>query len=130
MRRSVPNRSPYTLFHAATHAIRGDNEAVAISPSSPACGYCQRAWDEVEDPGQAFTYQYHSSVAVEYLCSTCYTPRISAPNALGIESYRGKNRVPCPGKLGMLPGSGGIVTPEGTLHLALTSTSGGASRTP
>lgn len=113
------NLSPYTLFHAATSAIRDDNEAVMVSPSSPACGYCQRAWREVEDPEQAFTYQYAPYSAVEYLCSTCYTPRISAPNALGIESYRGKNRIPSSGKLGMLPGSGGIVTPNGTLHLAL-----------
>lgn len=113
------NLSPYTLFHAATRAVRDDNEAATVAPTSPACGYCQRRWEEVEDRGQAFAYRYDPSVAVETLCSTCYTPRISAPNALGIESYRGKNRAPSPGKLGMLPGCGGVVTHDGTLHLAL-----------
>lgn len=111
--------NPYALFHAATHVVREDNEAGPVTPTSLACGYCQRGWNEVEDPDQAFTYRYSPPTAVEYLCSTCYTPRISAPNALGIESYRGKSRIPTPGKLGMLAGSGGIVTHEGTLHLAL-----------
>jgi hypothetical protein len=113
------NLSPYALLHAATHAVREDNAAEPVTPTTPACGYCQRGWEEVEEPGQAFAYRYAPSAAVELLCSTCYTPRISAPHALGIESYRGKSRAPSPGKLGMLPGCGGIVTHDATLHLAL-----------
>lgn len=115
------NVSPYTLLHAATHAIRADNDTAPVEPLTPACGCCQRAWEAVEDPGVAFPYQYARGMATEFLCSACYTPRIGSKTGLGVEQRTGST-TPSGGKLGMLNNSGAIVTPDGVLHLVLTET--------
>ena len=112
------NFCAHELLHRATHHLRLENRASPVTPTSPGCAYCQRPWETVEDAGVAYGYQYTPQMATEFLCSSCYTPRIAAEQALGVERLAGKG-TPVFGKLGMLPGSGGIITPEGVLHLAL-----------
>lgn len=112
---------PYQLFHHATEAIRADAGIMerAIDPPTPTCAYCNREWSAVENPGVALAYRYDTGLAYEYLCTTCYTPRIGAHRMLGIDSYRGNKKTPCYGKLGMLNSSGAVITGDGILHLAL-----------
>lgn len=112
----------YERFHRATSQIRAErSESDWSSPPahSWACSSCGRPWDQVEDPQRCGVYQYASGVAREYECTTCHTVRVSSPDYLGIEMYRGKRRVPSGARLGMLPGCGGVITANDELHLAL-----------
>lgn len=116
-------RSEYERFHRATGLIRSERmtrEAWATPPeTSSGCSICGRAWNQVEDPTLCGTYQYNTSMACEYECTTCHTVRMAAPTTLGIEQYRGKDKVPSGGRLGMLPGCGGVITADDELYLAL-----------
>lgn len=111
-------RSGYALLHAATREFRERAALELVDPPSASCACCQREWSQVEDPGRAVVYRYDASCSPEYVCTTCYTPRIASPDMLGIER-RSKSGKAVYGKLGMLPGSGGVITPSGALHLAL-----------
>lgn len=115
------SQSPHERFYSATQWIRDDIQSgKAITPTSNACACCQRRWGNTENGGQAFAYQYGAGLAVEQVCAACYTPRIGAAQALGCERFAGGNpEKPVYGKLGMLPGSSGIITPDGDLHLGL-----------
>lgn len=118
----MPTENAYQRFYEATRLIREqDTETQWIAPASTShgCSSCGRLWREVEDPDTCGVYQYSSSVAPEYECTACHTVRIKAPEALGIEMYRGKNKVPNGGRLGMLPSCGGVIDPANRLHLAL-----------
>lgn len=110
-------KSGYTLLHSATQEFRERASLNVVEPPSAACACCQREWPHVEDPGQAVEYRYGSGYQTEYVCTTCYTPRIGS-DMLGIER-RTTTGVEVHAKLGMLPGSGGVITPSGELHLAL-----------
>lgn len=113
----------HQIFFDATTAIREDAEPKTVSPTGSGCACCGRGWAEVEAPDRAYPYSYDSSTGTEEYCLTCATPRLSAPTVLGIESYRGGGKSgvkkPVGGKLGMLMGSGGVITANGELHLAL-----------
>lgn len=110
----------YALLHRATQALRQHADVTLVTPPTAACACCARPWQDVEDPGQAAEYKYGVNCAVEYVCTTCYTPRIGSEAMLGIERYSVGNRDnPVYAKLGMLPGSAGVITPSGALHLAL-----------
>lgn len=115
------NSAPYQRFYQATTWIReGLPGDTTITPTNSACACCARPWEETENPDQAFRYQYSAGMAVEQVCVTCYTVRIGSRAALGVERFAGGNPdKPVFGKLGMLPGSGGIITPNNELHLAL-----------
>lgn len=115
-------KTAYQLFHEATREIRqrDGKDLKAHEPTTAGCACCGRSWEAVEDPGQAISYQYSSACAIEWLCTTCYTPRVGSPSMLGVERFAGGNPdKPVFGKLGMLPGSGGIITQDAVLHLAL-----------
>ena len=111
----------YKLFHGATDWIREDLDNVATQPpSTSGCACCGRPWQQTENPELAYCYQYSSGMATELYCETCYTPRIPSPTGLGVERFAGGNpEKPVSGKLGMLPGSSGVITPDDTLHLGL-----------
>lgn len=112
----------YERFHRATVQIRAERSEQGWSAPparSRACSICGRPWDQVEDPTQCGVYQYVDGLAREYECTTCHTVRVSAPDYLGIEMYRGKNKVPSGARLGMLPGCGGVITANDELFLAL-----------
>lgn len=112
----------FERFHRATSQIRDEyaEDKWQVPPAhSQACAACGRPWKNVEDPNLCGVYQYSTSMAREYECSTCHTARIASPEVLGIEMYRGKNKVPSGGRLGMLPGCGGVITTHDELHLAL-----------
>lgn len=112
----------YVRFHRATSRIRDELQASRwIVPPEGAlgCASCSRSWGETENPDICGVYQYGSGFAHEYECTTCHTVRISAPNHLGIEMLRGKDKIPSGGRLGMLPGCGGIITSYDGIHLAL-----------
>jgi hypothetical protein len=117
----MPDSTAYKLFYAATGWIRDDLPTnKAFMPTSVACACCGRRWRETEEPAQAFAYQYGAGMAIEQTCATCYTPRVASARGLGVERFAAGNpNNPVYGKLGMLPGSGGIVTPDAELHLAL-----------
>lgn len=111
-------KTGYALLHEATREFRERADLEIVDPPNSSCACCQRAWSQVEDAGDAMIYQYDASCSAEYVCTTCYTPRIGSPDMLGVER-RSKTGKPVYGKLGMLPGSGGVITPSGELHLAL-----------
>lgn len=113
-------KTAHARLHAATMMIRQDADMATVTPPSFACSACGRPWSEVEDPNQAAIYQYSSAQAKEYVCTACYTVRIPARHALGVERYsQGNPDNPVFAKLGMLPGSGGVLTAHNQLHLAL-----------
>lgn len=113
----------YQLFHAATDWIRDDIDFDKVDtqvPSTPGCACCGRPWQQTENPERSYCYQYSSGMATELYCEACYTPRVASPTALGVERFAGGNPDnPVSGKLGMLPGSCGVITPDGSLHLGL-----------
>lgn len=110
----------YSRFHAATTAIREENPPKTKTPDTPGCACCTRPWDQVEDPYQAAAYRYNSTCAIEWVCTTCYTPRPPSCKTLGIERlHLGKPEYPVGGKLGMLPGCSGLITSENVLHMGL-----------
>lgn len=122
----MPDSLAYQLFFEATRAIHEASSAnlATQAPTTPGCACCGRAWDETEVPTVAYRYQYSSGQAIEQYCVSCYTARIGSPNALGVERFaRGNPDAPVYGKLGMLPGSSGVIlqgshnAPE--LHLGL-----------
>jgi len=118
----MPVDNAYQRFHQATAIIRQDAPADRWGtppPSSHGCSICGRPWDDVEDPGVAGAYQYSSSFSREYECTSCHTVRIPARESLGIEMYRGKAQAPSPGRLGMLPSCGAVITPDNQLHMAV-----------
>ena len=108
----------YALLHQATKGFRDPAMMDTFTPTTASCACCQRAWAEVEDPGVAMEYQYSAGYAFESVCTTCYTPRLPATAMLGVEKLA-RGGKPVGGKLGMLAGSGGVITPSGELHLAL-----------
>ena len=116
-----PRHRAYQLLYQATHALRQHSQHVTLTPKTPSCACCERRWAEVEAPFQAAEYRYGKSGETEYLCLTCYTPRISSEVMLGIErmNITGNTSTEIYGKLGMLVGSGGIVTPQAELYLTL-----------
>lgn len=116
----------YQLFYGATRAIHGTPMAnvATQAPTTDGCACCARPWLDTEDPTVAYRYQYSSGQVVEQYCVTCYTARIGSPTALGVERFaRGNPEKPVYGKLGMLPGSSGVVLMnddnEPELHLGL-----------
>lgn len=115
------NQSAHQRFYQATEWVREDlPSGKEITPTNNACACCVRPWQQTENPSEAFAYQYAAGMAIEQVCATCYTPRIPAPRALGCERFAAGNPDnPVFGKLGMLPGSSGIITPDNQLHLAL-----------
>lgn len=113
------NASAHALYYAATHGLLDDAQIQWHTPATPACACCGRAWAATEAPGKAFEYQYSSSLATEWFCVTCAIPRVASVKYLGVERVAGKSSIPVGGKLGMLPGSGGLITPSGAIHLAL-----------
>lgn len=110
----------WRLFHATPEFRRGASFA-ALTPTTPCCACCDRRWADVEVPFEALEYAYGKVGKTEYVCWTCYTPRIPSEAMLGLERWNitGKTHTPIYGKLGMLVGSGGIITPENALHLTL-----------
>ncbi|MDP3535130.1 MAG: hypothetical protein Q8S08_07045, partial [Halomonas sp.] len=116
-----PRHRAYQLLYQATHALRQHSKQAVLTPKTPSCACCDRPWAEVEAPFQAAEYYYGKSGEAEYLCLTCYTPRISSEVMLGIErmNITGNTRTEIYGKLGMLVGSGGIITPQAELYLTL-----------
>lgn len=112
--------SAHGLFFQATSLIREVHPPTLEAPPTPLCAVCGRPFEETETPGSAYPYRYGGGMATEYLCLACATPRIAAPRVLGVERLAGGNpEAPVGAKLGMLPGSGGLITPAGELHLAL-----------
>lgn len=108
----------HALLYRATQGFRDDANLEVVTPPTPACASCQRPWHEVEEPHQGVVYQYASPLAKEYVCSTCYTPRIGSGAMLGVERTAGRSGKPVYAKLGMMPGCGGVITPDGELHLS------------
>jgi hypothetical protein len=111
----------YRRLFAATHELRVGAEFSRFTPDTPSCACCNRRWSEVEAPFQAAEYRYGKSGEPEQVCLTCYTPRIPSERLLGLERYNhtGNTTTPIYGKLGMLVGSGGIITPRNELYLTL-----------
>lgn len=113
-------KSAHERLHACTGMIRAENRMKPTTPPTLACAVCGRRWDDVEDAQEAYAYQYSTNQAKEWTCSACYVMRVAAPETLGIERFaRGKPDNPVYAKLGMLPGSGGLLTVDNELHLAL-----------
>lgn len=111
----------YQRLFAATTPFREQAYAEHFTPSTPSCSCCSRRWSDVEAPFQAASYSYGKSGQPEQVCLTCYTLRIPSEEMLGLERYNktGNTVTPIYGKLGMLVGSGGIITPQNTLYLTL-----------
>lgn len=111
----------YQRLFASTAPFRANANVECFTPSTPSCSCCFRRWPEVEAPFQAVNYCYGKSGQPEQVCLTCYTLRIPGEWTLGLERYNktGNTVTPIYGKLGMLVGSGGIITPQNTLYLAL-----------
>jgi len=122
----MPDSLAHQLFFGATRAIHEAPPAKhsTQAPTTAGCACCGRAWEETEAPTVAYRYKYSSGQAIEQYCTGCYATRIGNPTALGVErSALGNPDNPVYGKLGMLPGSSGIIlqgrnnAPE--LHLGL-----------
>jgi len=111
----------YRRLFEATHELRVGANMPRQTPDTPCCACCARPWDEVEAPFQAVEYRYGKSGEPEWVCMTCYTPRLPSERMLGLERYNtsGNTSTPIYGKLGMLVGSGGIITPRNELYLTL-----------
>ncbi|NOG32809.1 hypothetical protein HLB35_15505 [Halomonas sp. TBZ9] len=111
----------YQRLFEATASLRKGAFFETLTPETPSCACCDRSWCEVEAPFQAVRYHYGKNGETEYVCLTCYTPRIPSEEMLGLERFNvtGKTRTPIYGKLGMLVGSGGIITPRSELYLTL-----------
>lgn len=116
-----PRHRAYQLLFQATEELRDGAFFATLTPHTPGCACCGRSWAVVEAPFQAVEYHYGKSGHTEYVCLTCYTPRIPSERMLGRERWNvtGNTRTPIYGKLGMLVGSGGIITPEASLSLTL-----------
>lgn len=116
-----PQHRGYQLLYQATSALRRGSFAATLTPTTLNCACCDRRWAEVEAPFRAVEYRYGKCGEAEYVCLTCYTPRIPSQDILGLErmNVTGKTLTPIYGKLGMLVGSGGIITPEAELYLTL-----------
>lgn len=116
-----PSYRAYQLLYHATGKLRKSAFYATLTPKTPSCACCDRPWAEVEVPFQAVAYHYGKNGTTEYVCVTCYTPRLPSQEMLGLErlNVTGNTRTPIYGKLGMLVGSGGIITPEAELHLTL-----------
>lgn len=108
----------HELFYLATQGFRDDVNLEVMTPPTPGCASCQRRWEDVEQPNQGVIYQYAATLAKEYVCTTCYTPRIGSNAMLGIERTAGRSGKPVYAKLGMMPGCGGVITPNAELHLS------------
>lgn len=116
------NLSAHQILHLATAWVREDLDSdKRLSPTTAGCASCCRAWEDTEAPDQAYAYSYSSTQALEQLCITCYTLRIPAIKALGIEKFhQGNPDHPVGGKLGMLTdGASGVMTSDGDLYLSL-----------
>lgn len=111
--------SAYTRLHAATGSLRADAGWEWSEPSTDGCACCARPWADVEEPDKAVAYRYSAGMATEWVCTTCYTPRLGSYDFLGVERMAGKTDKTVPAKLGMLPGSGGVITAHDELYLAL-----------
>lgn len=111
----------YQRLFASTVPFRAGANVERFTPDTPICSCCYRRWSEVEEPFQAVSYCYGKSGLPEQVCLTCYTLRIPSEWMLGLERYNktGNTVTPIYGKLGMLVGSGGIITPQNTLYLTL-----------
>lgn len=111
----------YQRLFAATHELRVGAEMTRYTPDTLSCACCNRRWSEVEAPFEAVEYRYGKSGEPESVCLTCYTPRIPSERLLGLERYNitGNTTTSIFGKLGMLVGSGGIITPHNELYLTL-----------
>lgn len=111
----------YQRLFAATTPFRARAYAEHFTPSTPSCSCCSRRWSDVEAPFQAASYSYGKSGQPEQVCLTCYTLRIPSEEMLGLERYNktGNTVTSIYGKLGMLVGSGGIITPTNTLYVTL-----------
>ncbi|MDR5899478.1 hypothetical protein QC823_10805 [Halomonas vilamensis] len=116
-----PRYRGYQLLYRATRNLRQSAFFTTLTPKTPSCACCERPWAEVEAPFEAVEYRYGKNGGTEYVCLTCYTPRIASEQMLGLErmNVTGNTRTPVYGKLGMLVGSGGIITPAAELHLTL-----------
>jgi len=108
----------HELLYLATQGFRDDADLKVVTPPTPGCASCQRPWDAVEQPNQGVIYQYATTLAKEYVCTTCYTPRIGSGAMLGVERSAGRSGKPVYAKLGMMPGCGGVITPDAELHLS------------
>lgn len=111
----------YRRLFEATHELRVGADMPRQTPDTPCCACCYRRWSEVEMPFQAVEYCYGKSGEPEWVCVTCYTPRLPSERMLGLERYNktGNTTTPIYGKLGMLVGSGGFITPRNELYLTL-----------
>ncbi|RUR29717.1 hypothetical protein ELY33_12290 [Vreelandella andesensis] len=116
-----PRHRAYQLLYHATHPLRRSAFISTLTPNTPSCACCDRRWADVEAPFQAIEYRYGKNGETEYVCLSCYTPRIASQEMLGLErlNVTGNTRTPIYGKLGMLVGSGGIITPKAELYLTL-----------
>jgi len=119
----------YSLLHQATEMIR-DNDAFPDPDNAVgACAECQRSFDDVEDPGDGYCWQgsYPRSPKL-LLCSTCYTVRAPAPDALGISRFvRG---TPVHATLTVNNGCTFLagLSPEGTVQLHVGTKEGNRAR--
>lgn len=122
----MPDSLAYRLLHGATFAIHEapPQSAASQAPSTKGCACCFRPWTDTETPDLAYLYQYSSGQAIEQYCVSCFVARMGSAKGLGVERFAGGNPdKPVFGKLGMLPGSSGVVLinregqPE--LHLGL-----------
>lgn len=121
---SLPANPRHLAYHRlfnATTELRQSAFFATLTPDTPGCACCGRRWADVEAPFQAAEYTYGKVGVAEYVCLTCYTPRIPSETMLGMERWHvtGKTRTPMYAKLGMLVGSGGIITPGNELYLTL-----------
>ena len=116
-------RDPYTLFHAATQAIRDQSDTPAPEPATGTCSCCSRDLDSVEDPGVAYTFkdtQSPEDAISEPRCTTCHTLKLDAREVLGDERYaRGNPNSPVPIRLGVLKGSGAVIGSDATIRFAM-----------
>ncbi|MBO9471052.1 hypothetical protein J7355_13205 [Endozoicomonas sp. G2_2] len=109
----------YSRFHAATTRLREVADLQSVTPETGACACCGRPWASVEDSALAIPYVYGSGFAKQYLCTTCYSPKIGSFDELGIGSRRGPNKIPVPVMLGMMTGCGAVITSSNQLFLAV-----------
>lgn len=106
----------YARYHSATQGFR--NGVTWQTPPTAQCACCTRPWAATEDGARAAPYRYQAGMAVQWLCTTCYTPRLNSEHMLGVERMAGRSGKTVAAKLGMLPGSGGVITTNNVLYLA------------
>lgn len=108
----------YQRLFEATHELRATAKFRVSDPTTPGCAWCARPWEAVEEPGRAVRYQYESGMAINWVCTTCITPRLGSFEYFGTERMVGNTGKPAAGKLNMMSKTGAVVTTDNTLYVA------------